>query len=209
MSNAIILIDDDLDYLEILAGKLRQLGYTNVRLEDNPLQAAAAFEAGEPFDLALIDMTMPDMDGMAMLDHIKNTSPGTECIMVTAINEARTAVECLRRGAYDYLVKPVAKDVLALTLPRALERKRLLDILDLEKGQTRPQLNNPAPFEPIITQSPGMLRILREAELHAASNVPILITGESGTGKELLAWAIHNASPRSRHAFTPINMTSV
>jgi two-component system response regulator AtoC len=173
------------------------------------MDAAAAFEQGELFDLALIDMTMPDMDGMTLLEHIKNTSPGTECIMVTAINEARTAVECLRRGAYDYLVKPVAKDVLALTLPRALERKRLLDILDLKKGQALAELSNPAPFAPIITQSPAMRRLLKEAELHAASNVPILITGESGTGKELLAWAIHNASPRAAHPFTPINMASV
>ncbi len=207
--NKIILIDDDRDYLELLAGKLRDLGYDHLRLVDQSLEAAKAFEKGEIFDLALIDMTMPDMDGMALLEHIKNTSPGTECIMVTAINEARTAVECLRRGAYDYLVKPVAKDVLALTLPRALERKRLLDILDLEKGQTQTELNNPAPFAPIVTQSPAMRRLLKEAELHAASNVPILITGESGTGKELLAWAIHNASPRARFAFTPINMASV
>jgi two-component system response regulator AtoC len=209
MSNRILLIDDDHDYLELLAGKLRDLGYPDVRLADNPLEAAAAFEQGELFDLALIDMTMPDMDGMALLDHIKNTSPGTECIMVTAINEARTAVECLRRGAYDYLVKPVAKDVLALTLPRALERKRLLDILDLEKSHALTELADPAPFAPIVTQAPAMRRLLKEAELHAASNVPILITGESGTGKELLAWAIHQASPRARHPFTPINMASV
>jgi len=209
MSNPIILIDDDSDYLELLAGKLRDLGYTDLHLMDDPMAAAAAFEKGEPFDLALIDMTMPEMDGMALLDHIKNTSPGTECIMVTAINEARTAVDCLRRGAYDYLVKPVARDVLALTLPRALERKRLLDILDLEKGQAHPELVNPVPFEPIITQSPAMRRILKEAELHAASSVPILITGESGTGKELLARAIHNASGRAQFPFTPINMASI
>lgn len=209
MSNRIILVDDDHDYLQLLAGKLRDLGYENLLLVDDPLEAASAFERGEPFDLALIDMTMPEMDGLSLLDHIKNTSPGTECIMVTAINEARTAVDCLRKGAYDYLVKPVAKDVLALTLPRALERKRLLDILDLEKGQKHPALVNPTPFEPIVTQAANMRRILKEAELHAASNVPILITGESGTGKELLAWAIHQASPRARFPFTPINMASV
>lgn len=129
--------------------------------------------------------------------------------MVTAINEARTAVECLKKGAYDYLVKPIAKDVLALTLPRALERKRLLDILDMEKRRGHPELINPEPFRPIITGSNNMLRVLKEAELHAASNVPILITGESGTGKELLAWAIHAASPRAEYSFTPINMASV
>lgn len=212
MGNRILLIDDDRDYLELLAGKLRDLGYHNLELVDHPLKAVVALDKGEIFDVALIDMTMPDMDGIAVLDHIKNTTPGTECIMVTAINEARTAVDCLRRGAYDYLVKPVAKDVLALTLPRALERKRLLDILDMEKRTSfgeRCELINPVPFAPIITQSANMLRILREAELHAASNVPILITGESGTGKELLAWAIHQASSRSAFSFTPINMASI
>ena len=209
MGNRIILVDDDRDYMELLAGKLRSIGYDNLLLVDSPLEAAEAFDRGETFDVALVDMTMPEMDGMAMLSHIKNTSPGTEVIMVTAINEARTAVECLKRGAYDYLVKPVAKDVLALTLPRALERKRLLDILDMEKRQTHPELTNPEPFRTIITQDPGIRRILKEAELHAASNVSILITGESGTGKELLARAIHGASTRADYPFTPINMSSI
>lgn len=209
MSSRMILVDDDRDYMELLAGKLRSLGYHNFVMVDSPLEAADAFDSGELFDLALVDMTMPEMDGTAMLEHIKNTSPGTEVIMVTAINEARTAVECLKKGAYDYLVKPVAKDVLALTLPRALERKRLLDILDMEKRQAQPELNDPEPFRPIITQHPTMGRLLKEAELHAASNVPVLITGESGTGKELLARAIHNASARADFPFTPINMSSI
>jgi DNA-binding NtrC family response regulator len=209
MGNRIILVDDDRDFMELLAGKLRAIGYDNLTLVDSPLEAAEAFEQGETFEVALIDMTMPEMDGMTLLDYIKNTSPGTECIMVTAINEARTAVACLKKGAYDYLVKPVAKDVLALTLPRAMERKRLLDILDMEKRQTHPELIDPEPFRPIITQHPAMQRILKEAELHAASNVPVLITGESGTGKELLARAIHGASPRSGQPFTPINMSSI
>lgn len=209
MGNRIILVDDNRDYMELLAGKLRAIGYDNLTLVDNPLKAAEAFERGESFEVALIDMTMPEMDGMTMLDFIKNTSPDTEVIIVTAINEARTAVECLKKGAYDYLVKPVAKDVLALTLPRALERKRLLDILDMKKREAHPELINPEPFRPIITQHSSLMRILKEAELHAASNVPILITGESGTGKELLARAIHNASPRANFPFTPINMSSI
>jgi two-component system response regulator AtoC len=209
MGSRILLVDDDRDYMELLSRKLRSIGYNNLQLVDSPLEAAEAFDRGEMFDLALIDMTMPEKDGMSMLEHIKNTSPGTEVIMVTAINEARTAVECLKKGAYDYLVKPVAKDVLALTLPKALERKRLLDILDMEKRRAQPELINPEPFRPIITQHPAMGRILKEAELHAASNVPVLITGESGTGKELLARAIHNASTRVDHPFTPINMSSI
>jgi two-component system response regulator AtoC len=209
MGSRILLVDDDRDYMELLSGKLRSIGYHELHLVDSPLEAVEAFERGEQFDLALVDMTMPEMGGMAMLEHIKNTSPGTEVIMVTAINEARTAVACLKKGAYDYLVKPVAKDVLALTLPRALERKRLLDILDMEKRQAQPELINPEPFQPIITQNPSMGRILKESELHATSNVPVLITGESGTGKELLARAMHNASTRRDYPFTPINMSSI
>ncbi len=78
-------------------------------------------------------MTMPDMDGIKLLEMIKNISPRTECIMVTAVNEARVAVDCLKRGAYDYRVKPIAREDLALSIHRALERKRLLDVLDVKK----------------------------------------------------------------------------
>ena len=209
MTNRIIIIDHDKRSTTELGVKLRTLNYDNLTMVNSATEALDCFLEDCPFDLALIDMSMPDMDGLTILDQIKNTSPGTECIMVTAINEARTAITCLKKGAYDYLVKPVTKEVLALTLPKALERKRLLDILDMEKRQSRPELLNPEPFAPIITTSACMLRILKEAELHAASNVPLLITGESGTGKELLAWAIHHASPRAEHAFTPINMASI
>jgi two-component system response regulator AtoC len=103
----------------------------------------------------------------------------------------------------------VATEDLALAIKRTLERKRLLDLLDLEKRDDLPTLENEAPFLPIITQSKKVLRILKEAELHASSLVPVLITGESGTGKELLARAIHGASHRAQHPFTPINMASL
>lgn len=209
MTNRIIIIDHDKRSTIELGVKLRALNYDNLTMVYSATEALDLFLGDHSFDLALIDMSMPEMDGLTLLDQIKNTSPGTECIMVTAINEARTALTCLKKGAYDYLVKPVGKEVLALTLSKALERKRLLDILDMEKRQSRPELVNPEPFAPIITTSACMLRVLKEAELHAASNVPLLITGESGTGKELLAWAIHHASPRAEHAFTPINMASI
>ncbi len=209
MANRIIVIDDDQDYLQILGRKLEKLGYLEITLEADSVAAAAAFEDGAQYDLALIDMHMPEIDGLALLEVIKNTSPATECLMVTAVNEARTAVNCLKKGAYDYLVKPVASQALALSIQRAMEHKRLLDLIDLKKGRTVPSLNNPGAFASIITQSQAMLHILREAELHAASNVPILITGESGTGKELLARAIHQASARAERPFTAVNMASL
>lgn len=209
MQNQIIIIDDDLDFLEIIKGHLLKSGYKNIHTEDNPMKAASLFEEGNVFDIALVDMTMPEMDGLELLEIIKNISPRTECIMATAVNEARIAVECLKKGAYDYLVKPVSQGDLTFSMKRAMEKKRLLDILDIEKSQTLPQLVNTKPFKPIITRSQKVLRVLKEAELHAGSDVPILITGESGTGKELLAWAIHAASPRSKFPFTPVNMASL
>ena len=209
MTGNIIIIDDDIDFLEILKIKLTEIGYKNILLEDDPEKAALIFEQDKIFDIALIDMTMPGMDGIKLLEIIKNTSPNTECIMVTAVNEARTAVECLKKGAYDYLVKPVSKDDLLLTINRSMERKRLLDILDIEKKKTLPKLINVKAFKPVITRSHNVLKILKEAELHAVSDVPVLITGESGTGKELLARAIHAVSARSKFPFTPINMASM
>jgi len=209
MPNRFLIIDDDRDYLEILKAKLKNLGYQDIICSDDPLEAAARFDEGETFDIALIDVTMPDMDGMELLEIIKNTSPNTECIMITAVNEARVSVKCLKKGAYDYLVKPLREETLAKTINRALERKRLLDILDMDKRDALPEVQNKTAFQSIATRSRKMIRILKEAELHAASPFPVLITGESGTGKELLARAIHAASPRAASPFTPVNMAAL
>jgi DNA-binding NtrC family response regulator len=208
MDSTIILVDDDPDFLDALKKRLINSGFKKIYTEDDSVKAASLFEKGDVFDIAMIDMTMPGMGGIELLEVIKNTSPRTECIMVTAVNEARVAVQCLNKGAYDYLVKPIAQEDLVFSMKRTLERKRLLDILDIEKSKTRPQLINTEPFKPIVTRSQKVLKVLKEAELHAGSEVPILITGESGTGKELLARAIHTASPRSKFPFTPINMAS-
>jgi len=209
MGNSILVIDDEQDFLDSARRGLFTSGFKDVRLESDPRKAAARFEQGEAIDIALIDITMPEMDGVALLEVIKKTSPNTECVMVTAVNEARVAVECLKKGAYDYLVKPISRDDLVLAINRALERKRLLDILDLGKKKTVPKLKHAEAFKPIVTNSVKVLKILKEAELHAASNVPVLITGESGTGKELLSRAIHSASPRAKSPFTPVNMASL
>ena len=128
--------------------------------------------------------------------------------MVTAVNNLRVAVRCLRKGAYDYLVKPISEEDLVFS-PRRTPKKRLLEILDIEKGRDLPVLSHPEAFQAILTRSPALLRLLKEAELHADSDVPILITGESGTGKELLARAVHAASPRARYPFMPVNMAAV
>ena len=209
MSDSIIIIDDEQDFLESVNRGLITSGFKKLTLETNPYKAAALFEEGNIFSLALIDVSMEGLDGLELLEVIKNTSPSTECIMVTALNEAKVAVECLRKGAYDYLVKPITKDELVSAVKRVLERKRLLDILEFGKRSTPPKLEHEEAFSPIVTASMKVRRLLKEAELHAASDVPILVTGESGTGKELLARAIHLASPRARFNFTAINMAAL
>lgn len=209
MSTRILIVDDDWDFLELMKARLAGAGFHQVRIEDDPSKAAALVLAEEVFDIALIDMTMPEMDGFQFLDIVKNNSPRTECIIITAVNDVRVAVQCLRKGAYDYLVKPVSEEDLVFSLKRTLEKKRLLEILDLEKSKDLPVLSNPQAFQTMVTRSSAMMRILKEAELHAGSDVPILITGESGTGKELLARAIHAVSPRARYPFMPVNMAAV
>jgi len=209
MKNLIMIIDDEVDFLDTLKRGLVTSGFTNVETEGDPRKATEFFERGEAADVALIDVNMPGLSGVQLLEFIKNYNPETECIMVSALNEARVAVDCLKKGAYDYLVKPVSRDDLILSIRRALERKKLIEIVDLMKKDAPPDLTHPEAFKPIVTRSTRMLKILKEAELHAGSDVPILITGESGTGKELLAKAIHLASPRARFPFTPLNMVSI
>lgn len=209
MDNRIIVIDDEQDFLDSMRRGLITSGFKNIHMEGNPQKAAAAFKNGEAFDIALIDITMPGMDGLELLEVIRNNSPRTECIMVTAIDEVRVAIKCLRKGAYDYLVKPLSKEDLISSLNRALERKRLVDLLDLGKSKSIPKLKNTKAFRRIITRSDKVLRVLKEAELHASGDMPILITGDTGTGKELLSRAIHMASPRAKFKFTPINMDAL
>ncbi len=211
MQPKILVVDDDPDHLEVMRSMLASAGLENVDLEDDPRKVAARLGDGgmEEWDIALIDMNMPEMDGLELLDLIKTQSPSTECVMVTAINDARTAVSCLRKGAYDYLLKPVDPEELRFALHRTLERKRLLEIVHLDKRPQPVALDNPKAFSKIVTRSPKVTRVLKEAELHAASDVPILINGESGTGKELLARAVHEASNRSKTPFVAVNMASL
>ena len=129
MGYRIIVIDDERDFLESIRRGLVTSGWRKVTIEEDPLQAAADVENGAAYDAALIDITMPGMDGIELLNRIKAHSPQTECIMISAHDEARLAVKCLRRGAYDYLVKPISKDDLVQTLQRAMEKRRLSEIV--------------------------------------------------------------------------------
>jgi DNA-binding NtrC family response regulator len=209
MDNSILVVDDERDFIDSVRRGLVTAGFKNVTTETDPHRATEMFTKGVMFDVVLIDITMPGMNGIELLEVIRSNSPRSECIMVTAVDEARVAVQSIRKGAYDYLVKPISKEDLVSSLNRALERKRLFDILDLGKAQHVPKLKNVEAFKAIVSRSDKVFRMLKEAELHAASDVPVLLTGETGTGKELLARAIHASSTRNEYVFTPINMDSL
>jgi DNA-binding NtrC family response regulator len=204
-----MVVDDDRDFLESIQRGLIVSGFNNLSVHQDPIEAANLIEKGKVFDIALIDITMPGMSGIELLEVIKTNHPHTECIVLTAVDDVRVAVKCLRKGAYDYLVKPISKEDLVVSVNRTLEKKRLVDIVDIGKGTTAPNLINQKAFQPIVTGSSSVQKILKEAELYAHSNIPILITGRSGTGKELLARAIHEVSSRAKFRFVPINMASI
>jgi DNA-binding NtrC family response regulator len=206
VENTILVVDDERDFLESVRRGLTISGFKELRLESDPRQAAAFITQGGRVDIALIDVTMPGLNGMELLEIIKASNPQTDCLIMTAANDAETAIRCLKKGASDYLVKPVSRDELVAAVRNALKRRQTSQCQAMEEKPFPDWLSEP--FKPIITRSANVLKVLREAELHGASDVPVLITGESGTGKDLLARAIHESSPRAKMVFTPLNMAS-
>ena len=202
---SIMVVDDEPDFLSSVKRMLRLEGFRNIHSFERPTLALEKVKE-EQIHVAFLDITMPEMDGLELLEEIKAHSPHTECIMVTAHESAPLVVKALRRGAYDYLVKPLTPQIMKHSLTRALERHRLLTALQIRKQE---ELEHPEAFEDIITITPDMLKLLHEAELHASSDIPVLVTGETGVGKELLAQAIHRTSLRANGPFVAMNLLSI
>ena len=136
-SITILAVDDEQDFLDSIKRALVSAGFPHSILETSSEMAASFFDGDAiDIDVAFIDITMPGMSGEDLLGVIRRKSPDTECIMITAINDASTAVRCLKKGAYDYLVKPISPDNLLGALNRTLERKRLLDLVEISKKES-------------------------------------------------------------------------
>jgi DNA-binding NtrC family response regulator len=209
MMASILVVDDEQTFLDSVEMRLNLEGYDDITLVVDPTEAPGKLEH-KSFDIALLDITMPKLSGLDLLKIIKEASPQTECIMITANDDLKTVVQAVKRGAYDYLIKPIMPEQLALSLDQALERKRLMESLRLrsETAMTK-SLKNPEAFKAIVTGNKRMIRLLHETELHAVSDIPILIQGETGVGKELLAHAVHMASRRAKGPFVPVNMLAL
>jgi type II secretory ATPase GspE/PulE/Tfp pilus assembly ATPase PilB-like protein/CheY-like chemotaxis protein len=209
MLNPILIVDDEQDFLDSVRRGLLGAGFKTLRLESDPRNAAAAVENGDTFDVALLDINMPWIDGLQLLERIKNASPGTECIMVSAINEAKVAVDCLKKGAYDYMTKPVNRDDMVAAIRRALERKRLLEVIAVVKSEAPPEIAQSKIPSALIARSEKMLRLLKEADLYASITVPLLITGQKGTGKETIARYVHDSGSQKAGPFAVLDLESL
>ena len=161
----------------------------------------------ENFDVVLLDLLMPEVDGMQVLESTKPFCPQTEFIILTAVDDIPTTVKAMRQGAYDYLVKPVDNELLFLSIERAYERKGLLAGLSVNASCETADI--PPAFADTLTQSTQMKALISYAQVMARSGNPILITGESGTGKELMARGIHRAGPAPAGPFVAVNVSAI
>ena len=199
-----ILIVDDEDI--VIRSTVRVLESDAYVLRTAPSAAKALQEIGEaPFDLAILDVMMPGMDGVELLRRIKEAHPDTEVIMFTGLSQVGTAVNCMKLGAFDYIAKPFDPDELKLAVARALEHRALRH----ENQSLKQAIDAKYRLDRMIGQSPAMQQIYRLIAQCAATNSTVLVTGESGTGKELVARAIHHNSLRSSGPFVAVDCSAL
>jgi DNA-binding NtrC family response regulator len=158
-----------------------------------------------PYDVVILDIMMPNIDGLEVLRRVKETHPNVDVIMITGLSQVDTAVQAMKLGAFDYISKPFEPDELKLVVFRALERRRLLQ----ENFTLRSEVSSKYRFENIIGLSPQMQAVYRLIAQCAPTSSTVLITGESGTGKELIARAIHYNSLRKDKPFVAVDCNAL
>ena len=194
--NPIFLVDDEQPVIDSLSLMLRSDGIDNIVACTDSREAMAILR-GREMELVLLDLGMPHLPGEKLLAAIHEEMPQIPVIVVTGSNEVSGAVECMKAGAFDYMVKAVEESRLVSGVRRAIEiRKLSRDYRRLKEGMLSPHLARPDAFSRLVTRNSVMMSLFRIVESVAKSAEPILITGETGTGKGLIAAAVHTASGR-------------
>jgi len=198
----ILVVDDEPSIRSQLEEALQEAGYQTKGAGDG--RAAAELALQDSFDFCLSDIRMPGLSGLELLRKFGETSPETMVILMTAHRELDTAIEALRLGAVDYLLKPFKPQELIAKLRRLEEHRRLV----LENRNLRQTVEDVAPSR-MIGDSPAMLKVLETVDRVASLPSHVLITGESGTGKDLVARALHERGSRAKAPFVPINCAAI
>lgn len=199
LMSTILIVDDEQSMRDFLSIMLKKEGYDVVAAETG--QDALKAVQTEIFDLVISDVKMPGMDGIDVLKTVKEVSPETVVIMITAYATAETAVEAMKRGAYDYITKPFKVDEIKLIIQKALEKRHLRK----ENILLKREMESRQGFESFIGNSQAMQKVFLLIRQVANTNSTVLISGESGTGKELVARAIHYNSSRKDRPFVTVN----
>ena len=198
--NKILIVDDELNMRLVLQAMLKKEGYA-VTTASNGMEALKILKADQ-MDIVVTDLKMPKLDGMGLLDRIIRDYPSTPVIIITAHGTIATAVDALKKGAFDYITKPFEQDELKQVIQKAVKTRRL----DEDEA-----LLNPDDIDRygIIGSSDRITEIFETIKRVAPTTTTILITGETGTGKELIARAIHRNSPRKNNPFIKINCAAI
>jgi DNA-binding NtrC family response regulator len=199
----IAVVDDEPRMADVLAMVLRREGYEVTAFRGGA--AALAALAERPFDLLVTDLRMPEPDGLEVLRRALEVEPELPVILLTAHGSVSSAIEAIRRGAFDYVEKPFDNDELKALVRRALDMTRLAR----ENRYLRSELRSRYALDGIVAASPSMHEVLELVRRAARSRSTVLVTGESGTGKELVARAVHYLSDRVGHQFVAVNCKSL
>lgn len=199
----ILVVDDEADFRTMLHSLLTSEGHTVITAEDG---VAAINQLQEkPFDLVLLDVRMPRVDGIEVLNFIKQNFIDTQVIMLTAVVDVRMAVDCMKMGAFHFLPKPYAVDELLSLVNNAIEKRTLV----IENKVLKSELSRLAQSSKLIGQSVEFMKVLELAGKVAPSDSTVLLEGASGTGKELFANFLHKNSPRAENPFVALNCASI
>jgi len=201
---SILVVDDELSIREFLQIMLEREGY-EVSCVANGKEAINLFKK-KKYNVVLADIRMPKVDGFEVLKRIKEISPETSVIMITAYASFESAVKSMKEGAYDYITKPFNVDEVKMTVKNALQKKEAEGEMINKRRGGKGRIER---FEGMVSSSPEMHKIFDLIPKAASSKASVLITGESGTGKELVARAIHRNSPRRQEPFITINCGGV